>query len=345
MERSDTRHRHPAPSRTATAAKNGRLALVTGAFALALSTLAGCGLVSGSPMTDDVRPGSVGRGEPLDGARLTVTSKEFTEQIILGQIMGIVFQAAGAQVVDRTTVQGSIGAREAVKSGTADGMYEYTGTGWITYLGHEKPIADRTAQWKAVRDEDRGHGITWLTPSTLNNTYALAVNARMQKKYSLRTLSDAAELTRTHPSAATVCAGNEFASRDDGLKGVAEKYDMRIPAGNVHKMGDGVVYEQTAKGDPCTFGAVAATDGRIQELGLKLLKDDKRFFPKYDAAPEMNSATMKEYPQIAGLLAPVTEALDNTMAQELNAKVDVEGQDPHQVALDWLLEEGFVKTG
>ncbi|KOG86361.1 glycine/betaine ABC transporter substrate-binding protein, partial [Streptomyces varsoviensis] len=109
---------------------------------LAPFALGGCGLTSGSPMADDVRPGSIGQGRPLKGADLTVTSKEFTEQIILGQIMGLAFKAAGATVLDRTDIQGSIGAREAVKSGDADAMYEYTGTSWITYLGNDKPIPD-----------------------------------------------------------------------------------------------------------------------------------------------------------------------------------------------------------
>ena len=91
--------------------------------------------------------------------------------------MGLAFKAAGAEVLDRTSIQGSIGAREAVKSrATRTPMYEYTGTAWITYLGHTKPITDPLKQWEAVRDEDRKNGMTWLPPSTLNNTYALAMN-------------------------------------------------------------------------------------------------------------------------------------------------------------------------
>ncbi|OEV30396.1 glycine/betaine ABC transporter substrate-binding protein [Streptomyces nanshensis] len=308
-------------------------------------TLSGCGLVSGSPMSDKVSPGKVGAGQPLKGAQLTVTSKEFTEQVILGKIMGLVFRAAGADVVDRTAVQGSIGARSAVESGTADGMYEYTGTSWITYLGHTKPVTDPVEQWKAVRKEDRANGLEWLAPSELDNTYALVISDKLQKKYGIRTLSDVAELSRKQPNAASVCVENEFASRQDGLPGMAKKYGMRFPSGQVHKMAGGVVYTQTAKGKPCTFGAIAATDGRIPALNLKIIEDDRKFFPNYNVAPEMNAGTMKEHPEIAGLLAPITKALNNKMAQKLNAKVDVEGQDPHDVAKDWLVREGFIKTG
>ncbi|SCK20597.1 osmoprotectant transport system substrate-binding protein [Streptomyces sp. WMMB 322] len=320
--------------------------LAAGLTALALTgTLGGCGLVSGSPMIDRVRPGTVGAGQPLEGAQLTVTSKEFTEQIILGKIMGLIFRAAGADVVDRTAVQGSIGARSAVETGTADGMYEYTGTSWITYLGHTKPVPDPVEQWKAVRKEDRANGVEWLEPSTLDNTYALVVSDKLQKRYGTRTLSDVAELSRKNPNAASICVENEFASRQDGLKGMAKKYGMRFPTGQVHKMAGGVVYTQTAHGKPCVFGAIAATDGRIPALKLKILEDDRKFFPNYNVAPEMNSETMKKYPEIAGLLAPVTKALNNKTAQKLNAKVDVDGQDPHDVAKDWLVRKGFIKAG
>lgn len=336
------------PRRTGASPRPSSLttALAAGLTALALAgSLSGCGLVSGSPMSDKVRPGKVGSGQPLKGAQLTVTSKEFTEQIILGKIMGLVFRAAGADVVDRTAVQGSIGARSAVETGTADGMYEYTGTSWITYLAHTKPIPDPRKQWQAVQKEDRANGVEWLEPSALDNTYALVVSEKLQKKYGTKTLSDVAELSRENPKAGSVCVENEFASRQDGLVGMAKKYGMKFPAGRVHKMAGGVVYTQTAKGKPCVFGAIAATDGRIPALKLKILEDDKKFFPNYNVAPEMNSETMKEYPEIAGLLAPITKALNNKMAQKLNAKVDVEGQDPHDVAKDWLVREGFIKTG
>ncbi|KWT63002.1 glycine/betaine ABC transporter substrate-binding protein [Streptomyces albus subsp. albus] len=316
-----------------------------GCLLLAAAGLSGCGLVSGSPMSDDVRPGTVGRGLPLKGAELTVTSKEFTENIILGQIMGLAFKAAGATVVDKTNIQGTIGAREAVKSGTADGMYEYTGTGWITHLGHEKPIADPRKQWEAVRDGDRANGVEWLPQSKLNNTYALALNPGHHKQLGTETLSDVAELSRKNPGAVTLCAEAEFSARNDGLPGMAKAYGMQIPAGNIKKMTSGVVYTQVAEGRACTFGEVYTTDGRIKAMGLHVLKDDKHFFPNYNAAPEMNAATMKKYPQIADILAPITAALDNTVAQSLNGKVDVEGQDPHEVAKDWMIEKGFIKDG
>ena len=312
--------------------------------AVLLAAASACGLTSGSPMVDDVKPGSIGKGKPLEGAKLTVTSKEFTEQLILGAIMGIAFQAAGAEVIDRTGIQGSVGSREAVVNGDADAAYEYTGTAWITYQGNSKPIPDPREQWRAVRDADVRNGVTWLAPSALNNTYALAMNQANYEKYRTRTLSEVAALAKSDPGAVTLCVEGEFANRADGLPGMEKAYGMNIPAANVTQMDTGIIYTQTAKG-ACTYGEVFTTDGRIKSMNLVVMKDDKKFFPNYNAAPTVNTDTLKKWPAIAEVLDPVTAKLDNTVAQDLNAKVDVDGEDPHQVALDWMVDEGFVKKG
>ncbi|MGW2419298.1 glycine betaine ABC transporter substrate-binding protein [Streptomyces sp. NPDC001709] len=301
-----------------------------------------CGLTSGSPMVDNVGPGTIGRGEPLKGAHLTVTSKEFTEQLILGAIMGIAFQAAGADVLDRTGIQGSIGSREAVKKGDADAQFEYTGTGWITYLGNGKPIPDPRRQWEAVRDADARNGLTWLPPAQLNNTYALAMNQAGFEKYGTRTLSEVAALARKDSGAVTLCVESEFANRADGLPGLEKAYGMSVPARNVTQMDTGIIYTQVAKGK-CTYGEVFTTDGRIKSMNLVVMADDRKFFPDYNAAPVINTQVLKKWPAIAGVIEPVTKKLDNSVAQTLNGRVDVDGQDPHQVALDWMKAEGFVK--
>lgn len=329
--------------RTAGASRTFRAGLV-GLLVLP-ALLAGCGLKSGSPMADDVVPGSVGQGRPLQGASLTVTSKNFSENIILGQMIGLVFKAAGAEVLDRTNLPGSISAREAIIKGDADAMYEYTGTAWITYLGHAKPITDPLKQWEAVRDEDRKNGVTWLPQSTLNNTYALAISRKNNAKYHLRTLSDVAALAKRNPSAVTICVENEFASRDDGLPGMEKAYGMSIPPGNIKKMDAGIIYTQVSKSNSCLLGEVYTTDGRIKAMDLDVLVDDKHFFPNYNAAPVIHTPTFDKYPEIAGLLDPVSRRLTTEVAQELNAKVDVDGQDPHIVAKDWLIQQGFIKNG
>ncbi|MCX4823426.1 glycine betaine ABC transporter substrate-binding protein [Streptomyces sp. NBC_01142] len=310
-----------------------------------MAGMSGCGLKSGSPMVDNVVPGSVGKGEPLKGASLTVTSKNFSENIILGHMIGLIFTAAGAEVLDRTNLPGSISAREAIVGGDADAMYEYTGTAWITYLGHEKPIVNPQKQWQAVRDTDLQNGVTWLPQSTLNNTYTLAISKKNNAKYKLRTMSDVAKLANEDPSAVTICVENEFASRDDGLPGMQKAYGMKIPAGNIKKMDAGIIYTQVSKSDSCLLGEAFTTDGRIKAMDLDTLADDRHFFPNYNAAPEIHSATIDKWPAIAKLLNPLSARLTTRIAQELNARVDVKGEDPHEVAKDWLIREGFIREG
>lgn len=315
---------------------------VRGALPLALALLSGCGLSSGSPLADDVSPGTIGRGEPLAGARLTVTSKSFTENLVLGAMMGIAFRAAGAEVVDRTGIQGSVGPREAVRKGEADAMYEYTGTAWTTYQGNSEPIADPQAQWRAVRDADLGNGLTWLPQSRLDNTHALAMNRSLYKKYDTDSLSEVASLDTAVPGAVTLCVEGGFAGRADGLPGMQKAYGLKVPVSRITRMDSGIIYTEAAKGR-CTYGEVSTTDGRIASMDLVVMADDRGFFPHDNAAPEINSRTLAKWPAIADVLAPVTERLDNTVARELNAKVDVDGEDPHRVALEWMKEQGFVK--
>ncbi|MEU0667298.1 glycine betaine ABC transporter substrate-binding protein [Streptomyces lavendulocolor] len=313
-----------------------------GCTALVL-VLAGCGLKSGSPMADDVLPGSVGRGQPLRGASLTVTSKNFSENLVLGHMIGLIFKAAGAEVLDRTNLPGSLSGREAIVKGDADAIYEYTGTAWITYQGRQEPIADPRAQWEAVRDADVRNGVTWLPPSALDNTYTLAISRRNNAAYRLRTLSDVAELSRRDPSAVTLCVENEFASREDGLPGMRRAYGMDIPAANIRKMDAGIIYTQVAGSGSCLLGEVYTTDGRIAAMGLDTMTDDRHFFPNYNAAPALHAATFAKYPVIAELLDPLSARLDTAVARELNARVDVDGEDPHEVAKEWLLEQGFIR--
>lgn len=307
--------------------------------------LSGCGLKSGSPLVDDVVPGRLGIGRPLKGASLTVTSKNFSENIILGEMIGLIFKAAGAEVLDRTNLPGSISAREAIVKGDADAMYEYTGTAWITYLGNAKPVQNPQKQWEAVRNADVAHGVTWLPKSTLNNTYSLGISQANNKKYKLRTLSQVAALAKKNPSAVTICVENEFAARDDGLVGMEKAYGMKLPAGNIKKMDAGIIYTQVSKGGSCLLGEVYTTDGRIKAMHLDTLDDDKHFFPIYDAAPALHTATFEKHPEIAQLLDPLSKRLTTPLAQELNAQVDVAGRDPHDVAKEWLIKAGFIKAG
>jgi osmoprotectant transport system substrate-binding protein len=287
--------------------------------------------------------GAAGKAD-LSGAELTVGSKEFTEQLILGEITLQTLEAAGATVNDQIGLAGTVAARKALESGEIDMYWEYTGTGWITHLGHTDPIPDRQKQFEAVAKEDlEKNDIRWLEPpSPANNTYAFAVRSEAYEDLGVKKISDFQQLINENPEEATLCVGTEFATRDDGLPGVEETYGFKFPRENLVKIDEGLIYQATDQGDKCNFGEVFQTDGRIANLDLELIEDDKSFFPIYNPALNVREDTMKEYPEIAKLFAPISKKLTTDTLQKLNAQVDVEGQLPEDVAEQWLSENGFI---
>ncbi|MBL1076810.1 glycine betaine ABC transporter substrate-binding protein [Nocardia sp. 2] len=311
------------------------------ACAAALVLLAGCGLQSGGAVPLRVGPGSIEPVPELDGVAITVGSKDFTEQNILGYIIEFALSAAGANVRDLTNIQGSNSVRDAQLHGQIDISYEYTGTGWINYLGNETPIPDEVAQFEAVRDADlAAHGIVWVNMAPMNNTYAIATTPQT----GVTTISGYAALVAADPNAAATCVGTEFNVRRDGFPGLTAKYG--IDAGRVPKqiVQDAIVYQAVADARQCRFGSVAATDGRIPALGLQLLRDDLGFFPKYNAALVMRKDFADAHPQVATILAPISELLTNESITELNRQVDVDGREPAEVARDWMVAQGFVSA-
>jgi osmoprotectant transport system substrate-binding protein len=307
-----------------------------GAITLAVS-LAACG---GSD--SNVKQGST--GQELKGVSLRVGSKEFTEQLVLGQLTLELLRAHGATVTDKTNIQGSTNTRNALTSGLIDLYWDYTGTGWITYLKNAKPIPDPAEQYQAVAKADLAKNkIVWEPPAPLNNTYAFAIRQAKGQELGVKTMSDVANLLKTKPSEATFCIESEFSTRDDGWPGLKKAYDMNVPSGNVKQLDTGVIYSETAKGSTCNFGEVFTTDGRIPAKHLQVLQDDKRFFPVYNASLTLRQQIADKYPQIAKVVAPVTAKLTDETMRGLNAKVDVDGYEPKQVARDWLKQQGFIK--
>ena len=321
--------------------------LVTAFVALVVSAmLAGCSLpTAGGFVPTGKLTGPIKDVKRLDGATVTVGSKNFSENVLLGKMAIILLQSSGADVTDLTNIPGSAAARQAMLDGQIQAMWEYTGTGWITYLGHEKPIPDEEKQYTAVRDEDlKKNKLVWLKPAPMNNTYGFAITRKVADKYKITKLS---ELKKVPVDERTFCVESELINRPDGLKGMLEKYDVPlgdakgVPNKNLKTFQTGAIYDATAKG-ACNFGEVFTTDGRIVALHLKVLQDDRNFFPKYNVALVLDQKTARKYPQIDDLMAPVTEKLTDDVLLKLNAQIDVDGRDPALVAFDWLKKEGFV---
>ncbi|MBW3620190.1 MAG: glycine betaine ABC transporter substrate-binding protein [Actinobacteria bacterium] len=296
----------------------------------------------------DGNSGADGQEGSLQGAEITVGSKDFDEQLVLGNISKLLLEDAGATVTDQINLGGTDAARAALVSGEIQHYWEYTGTAWISFFEEDDPIPDREEQYTAVAERDlEENDLHWLEPSQFNNTYALAYAREAGDDLgNPEKLSDLGELIENEPEKATLCVESEFPARNDGLPGMEETYGYEFPEGNVTVLDTGVVYSATADRDPCNFGEVFTTDGRVAALDLVVLEDDESFFPLYNAAPVFTAEIYEQYgEELEELYAPVTEALDNETMAELNARVSAEGERPEAVARDFLTELGLLGEG
>ncbi|QWZ10237.1 glycine betaine ABC transporter substrate-binding protein [Nocardioides panacis] len=320
-------------------------AAATGLAALALS---GCGSLSESSSSSSAAGGGPCEGveagsvdtKALDGVTVKVGSKEFDEQLVLGQLTIKMMCAAGATVKDETNTKGSTQTRKKLIDGVSDVVWEYTGTGWINYLGHTKPISDPQAQYDAVKKEDLAKNkLVWGPLAPFNNTYAFAVTDEFGKKHNLETHSDMAAYIKANPDS-TVCVESEFAARPDGYPGFKKTYG--ITGGKLKSLGTGVVYTQLDKGN-CDFGEIFTTDGRLAALGLQILDDDKGYFPLYNGVTVTRADFDKAHPEMLEVLKPLADVLDTETMTQLNKKISSDGLPADKIAEDYLTEKGFLK--
>jgi osmoprotectant transport system substrate-binding protein len=308
-------------------------------LAVVAAVLSGCGLRSASGAVLEARPGTIQHYDSLEGVKITVAAKDFTEQLILGNMVSIILAAAGADVTNLTNTPGSFGVRQAILNGDANVAPEYTGTGWINYLGNEQPIKDSQAQWLAVNDADKANNLTWLPPAPMNNTYAFAIRESEAQRLGVTKLSDLKQLPKQD---LTFCVESEFASRNDGFVPMLATYDLtREDLGRVTNLDTGVIYTATANGD-CNFGEVFTTDGRIPALDLRVLEDDREFFPLYNLTEVINTDLLNAHPELEEIFAQLNPRVTNEVMLNLNAKVDSDGDDPALVARDWLIAQGLL---
>ncbi len=324
-----------------------------GGVLVALALCVGCSSSNNSsatstPASSSASPSAGGgsSANSLDGASFKVGSKEFTEQLVLGQIAILALQNAGAKVEDKTGITGTSNVRTALTSGDIDMYWEYTGTGWSTHLGHEVSNAPTDPQelYKQVAQEDlQKNNIVWLDPAPMNDTYALVTAADRSQSMNVSTISDYANLANSNPSDATVCAATEFLTRDDGWPGVEKAYGFSLPQSNVSEIEFSLIPSEVKKGDPCNFGEAFATDGTIAANNLVVLQDDKSYFPIYNVAMTIRKDAYDKYSdQLDAIFNPITAKLTNETMQSLNAKVDVDGMDPKDVAEQFLKDNGFI---
>ena len=272
---------------------------------------------------------------------IRVGSKEFTEQLLLGQITLQVLKDAGYKVDDRTGVAGSNKVRTALLSKEIDIYWEYTGTAWLSHLQHDQPLTDPAECYAQVKREDAANGVAWLPFAPFNNTYTIMMRRAQAEELGIQTLSELGAYLAANPGNLAFAVDHEFTARADGLPGLESTYQFKLPEDKLVVMDNALVYK-ALKENQVDIGMGFSTDGRIQAFDLVNLADDLAFFPAYNPAPNLRADVATENPEIVKLLEKVAAKLDNDSIMQMNYLVDIEQKTPAEVAKNWLKSVGLI---
>ena len=311
------------------------LALAAG---LALAALLGA-LVAGSPA------GWFGQraAGPTTGT-IRIGSKNFTEQLILGELLAQQIEAETSLQVKRDFgLGGTFLCQEAVRSGRIAGYVEYTGTAWTAVLGQPPPTAPAaTSADPAATVFSRARalyasrfGLTMFPSLGFENSFAILVREADARRLDLHTISEAA----AHTPGWQAGFGYEFLNRADGYPGLAQRYGLRFAA-PAEAMDLGLTYRALAEGKVDLI-AGDSTNGLIPALELRVLRDDRRYFPPYEAVPVFHNATLRRHPELVKVVEGLAGRLDDTAMQRLNAAVDLRKQPVEAVVRRWRVEQGL----
>ena len=250
---------------------------------------------------------------------VVIASKAFTESWVLAELY--------AQAIERWTdlpverrfhLGGTLICFHALQNGGVDLYPEYSGTAWLAIL-KRAPLNDDRAMWTELKRSFRQrYDLEWLSPQPFNSTWALALDQGKATKLGIAQISD----LKAHPELRLGLVP-EFLARRDGYPGLRSRYGLGFL--NAPKSLDPGLMFRSLKAGAVDVVSVNATDARVGRFGLRLLKDDRAFFPTYQIAPLVRRAILEEHPEIRAALARLDGAIDDDTMRALNAEVDVRG--------------------
>lgn len=280
---------------------------------------------------------------------ITVGSKIDTEGELLATMIQLRLESEGFQVRDRSQTGTTDVVRQALLSGEIDIYPEYTGSGLLFFEGDDEATAenfkDPQGGYETSKRLDEPNDVVWLTPARANNTWAIATRRDFAEENGLRTMSNFARYAE-EGGEIRLAASDEFFNNPDAWPEFVNTYGIEL-TGRQRVTFSGGNTAQTQKAvadgtDGVNFGMAYGTDGSLADLGLVVLEDDKEAQLVYWPTPTIRRDTLEEYPEIEEVLAPVFESLTLEKLQELNARIQVRGEDPTEVARDYLQSEGLL---
>lgn len=275
---------------------------------------------------------------------IVFATKGFTEQHILSAMTTQYLRKKGFQITPKTNIAAVI-SRNAMVNKQIDMTWEYTGTSLIIYNHINKPMTPQES-YDTVKKLDAKLDLVWLKPADMNNTYAFAMQRKRAEEENINTMSEMVakieHIRKTDPKKNWMLGLDlEFSGRSDGMKPLQETYNMSLDRSQIRQMDPGLVYNAVRDGF-VDAGLVYTTDGRVKGFDLKVLEDDKGFFPAYAVTPVVRKETLAANPGLEEALNTLSDLLNNDVISALNARVDIDHESPQQVAREFLQQKGLL---
>lgn len=269
---------------------------------------------------------------------ITIGSKNFTEQVILGELLAQHIEANTDLKVERKlNLGGTFICHNALTTGEIDAYVEYTGTAFTAILNNE-PVSNPQEVYQQTKQQyDQQFNLEVMPSLGFNNTFAIIIRGEDARKLQVQNISQIAQKTPLW----RVGFGEEFLSRKDGFPGLAETYNLRF-AESPKMMDLGQVYP-ALKDKQVDLVVGNSTDGQIGRLDLVILKDDRLFFPPYQAVPVVRQQTLQKHPELREVLQKLSGKISAPEIQRLNFQVEAEKKDVKQVVEQFLLSKGLIK--
>jgi len=277
-------------------------------------------------------------------APLVMATKSFTEQHILSAMTVLWLQKKGFEVVPKRNIATTIG-RNALLNKQIDMVWEYTGTSLIIFNHINQPMSSQQA-YETVKKLDARLGLVWLNPAPMNNTYAFAMTRERAEKEGISTMSQLVakieQVRKTDPDHNwRLGLDLEFSGRSDGMKPLQKTYNLTLDRPQIRQMDPGLVYNAIREGF-VDAGLIYTTDGRVKGFDMKVLEDDKHFFPSYNVTPVVRQDVLASHPGLDTALNQLSAQITDEAITELNKRVDIDHQSPETVARDFLKSKNML---